>query len=244
MIHSAARITSFALRFGIWVSLSCLAACSPPSEPVSNPVSEAANPLPEQTPATTYESTSARVSDAEQLLFGPPAGWQAAVNISTPHFRRAVFVPTNSPASADTSELIVIEGFPTAGITATQSDPLEYLQALGEHERAICKDFADQNTFAGEERGFATNVRLFVCGNRAGKAVNRLSLLKAIRGTDMFYLVARQYQTPDAIFATEQNAQSASAQMIARWSLDMRSIGMCSTNRTGIGACGEPKSGE
>ncbi len=106
-------------------------------------------------------------------------------------------------------------------------DPIEFLTAVGRDQTAGCGQSSDLNIHSGEENNYATSVRLFSCRNDVAPNLDQVTLIKAIRGNDNFYVIALTRRTASG----ESARPPVSDAEMAVWAAYMRTVTVCDPTR-------------
>ena len=158
--------------------------------------------------------------ESEYLVAAPPEGWLTTAHTDSVGIRFTEFAPTD-PRDTQDGETLRFESLTGDPLP----DPIEFLATMGDDVGAGCEDFNHYNTFSGLENNYATSVRLFVCDRDPATDRGEMTLIKAIRGNDYFYVITR---TRQIIAPDEGNTASPVPEgEMAAWSLYMRGIKVC-----------------
>ena len=185
--------------------------------------------------ATVSEASSAARPGGELLIAQPPAGWQQIGATSLANIKRAEFIP-NEEEAANWTRRITFESLAEKPLP----DPIEFAQLLNEDRDRACNVFESYVTFSGEENGYPTAVNLLVCHEDKATERSEVSMIKTIQGNDFFYVVTRARRGPpieaeapaaDRAPAAE-NRDAIEEAVIGAWSLYLKSVGVCDTERT------------
>jgi hypothetical protein len=168
------------------------------------------------------------VPAGERIVARPPADWALRVQSVNPSLRVVEFRPEHPAPEAD--EHLLFEAFSAEPMP----EPLEALAHVAATARETCPDLQHFNTFAGDENNYATAVALMVCREDPSAQGARVSMVKAIRGNDYFYVVRRSRLVP-ALAApmaedTEPLRQELS-EVVGGLSLYLRSVTLCDDHR-------------
>lgn len=163
-------------------------------------------------------------AEGEQLLAVAPPGWKEAFASNAPGLRMAEYIPEDESVERWTQK-ITFES--SAGVPLP--DPIEFVNAISKDQEGTCEGFESFSTFSGLENGYPTSVHLLVCHHSTIIEQSQVTLLKAIQGNDRFYVITRALRGPPM----EADSQVISADDIAAWSLYLRAIGLCDTERAG-----------
>jgi hypothetical protein len=168
-------------------------------------------------------------SEGELLLASAPAGWVETAAMATPALRMAEYGPGNGGDGVDGEiERVTFESQSASPLP----DPIEFVIGISSDLSRRCDGYEHFNIFSGEENGYATSVRLMLCGELKDSPHGQALMTKAIRGTEQFYIVTRRrlVTLPAAVDGL------LSTQAMAEWSAFFRSIGLCDT-RSGQHPC-------
>ena len=91
------------------------------------------------------------------------------------------------------------------------------------------------NILSAEENGYPTSVRFMVCPANSVTNTGQVTLIKAIRGNDRFYVVTRAKRVPVAVEG--EQVKPISDEEMAIWSTYMRAIRVCDPQRGTIHPC-------
>lgn len=171
-------------------------------------------------PSATEGTDSAVRPEAEYLVAAAPEGWREMAHTNSGGIRITEFAPSN-PRDAEDGETLRFESLTGDPLP----DPIEFLTTMGDDVGAGCEGFNHYNTFSGLENNYPTSVRLFVCDRDPATDRGEMTLIKAIRGNDYFYVITRTRQ----ITAPDEggNASPVPEGEMAAWSLYMRGIKVC-----------------
>ena len=168
-------------------------------------------------PATAAKPALPPPTDETLLLQIPPA-WLEVTAQTSDAFRLAEYVPAGQSREEWLDKLFV-----ESNTLKPLPDPLAFLEVMGEELKTECEGSSDANIHSGIENGYETSVRLLICNKNLESARGEVTLIKAIRGTDNFYVISRARRSEPL-----QNEQSPlSSDEMAAWSLYMRSIKLC-----------------
>ncbi|MEE4361654.1 MAG: hypothetical protein V2I63_09040 [Pseudomonadales bacterium] len=170
----------------------------------------------------------------EQLNLPTGEDWQQVSTLATPSLRRAVFA---IPVSEEIVDTLSLEWFATT--LATDLDPIEVAALLADGLREGCEDGSDQPVFSGYENGYPTTVRLMTCPRTRGRETGELMMVKVVQGRAGHWTVVRSRQLP--AFTGDARAP-VEEEVVARWSLAMRSIQLCDTEAPDAHPCPEAPS--
>jgi len=151
------------------------------------------------------------------LLQTPPAWLQVAAEKSDA-FRLAEFVPAGQDRTQWFDKLFI-----ESNNLLPLPDPIVFLEAMGKELKTECEGTSDTNIYSGVENGYETSVRLLVCNKNLNSARGEVTLIKAIRGNDNFYVISRARRSEPLQI---EEAPIADREM-GEWSLYMRSIKLC-----------------
>jgi len=158
----------------------------------------------------------------EQLLAQPPDGWKQGYVTKTPVLRLAEFIPEGDTA-ADWQEKVTFESLRGDPLP----DPIDFVAGIGDDQSTACERFEHVNIQSGLENNYPTSVRLLTCMRNKLTDKGEVSLVKAIQGNDHFYVITRTKRVPPI----GEGDQPISDEEMAEWSLFMRAITVCDTNR-------------
>lgn len=161
--------------------------------------------------------------EGEQLLAQPPAGWVQTSGTNTSILRAAQFVPDGDDAASWT-RMIKFEAMTENPLP----DPIDFVAFITEGQDTQCGTFESYPTFAGLENGYETAVNLLICHQDRKTKRSEVTMMKTIRGNEHFYVVTRAKRGPPI---TREDTPAVEEQVVAAWSLYMKSIGVCDTDR-------------
>ncbi len=154
----------------------------------------------------------------ETLLLQTPPAWLQVTAQQTDTFRLAEFIPAGQDEVQWFDKIFVesnnLEPLP---------DPIVFLEAMGKEQKTECEGTNDTNVYSGIENGYQTSVRLLVCNKNLVSARGEVTLIKAIRGNDNFYVISRARRSE----SLQTETSPLSDQEMGEWSLYMRSIKLC-----------------
>ena len=176
----------------------------------------------DHTASSTEYTTTVRQS-SEQLLAKPPTDWKLVYQLNNISTRLSEFVPAEE-TEIEWSTKLSFESFKKL----VDSDPIEILLAEVTRDRKNCNFVQHFNLFSGLENNFPSSVRLFLCGEN--KTINKgeIKMIKAIAGSDYFYLIkllkrVEPFDIDQPKFAREE---------VATWSSYIRGISLCDPSKT------------
>ncbi len=172
------------------------------------------------TEAPSAPEQSAPRPTGEHLIAVPPEGWLRTSQTDTVGLRMTEFVPAD-PRDAQGHETLSFESLTGDPLP----DPIEFLTTMGDGASDSCEGFNHYNTFSGLENNYPTSVRLFVCDRNLETDQGEVTLIKAIQGSDYFYVITRTRQIVQ--LDPEHTAPPIPDEEMAAWSLYMRGISVC-----------------
>ncbi len=172
--------------------------------------------------AQAQARTGAEPASPELLMARPPEGWKVWSATQDPGLRVAQYVPADTDAD-NWEQMLRLESM--AGDPLP--DPIEFLTALGRDQAAGCGQSSDLNIHSGQENNYATSVRLFSCRNDAAPDLDQVTLIKAIRGNENFYVIALTRRTTSG----ESTRPPVSDAEMAVWAAYMRTVTVCDPTR-------------
>jgi hypothetical protein len=176
-------------------------------------------------------SVSTAEPDAgERLLGDAPAGWKRVQSSVDPGIRIVEYIPEDQDPDTWT-EKITFESFSGAPLP----DPIEFLKGMSTDQAGACPEHETFPTFSGLENGYPTSVQLMICNRSRLIDQSQVTMIKAIRGNDYFYVIARARRGEPL----EKDAPALSEEEAAGWSLFLRSIRLCDSTDEGH-ACPAP----
>lgn len=169
------------------------------------------------------DSTSAPApEEGERLLGDAPAGWKRIQSSVDPGIRIVEYIPENQDPD-NWTEKITFESFSGAPLP----DPIEFLKGMSDDQAGACPAHETYPTFSGLENGYPTSVQLMICNHSRMIDQSQVTMIKAIRGNDYFYVVARARRGEPL----DEDAPAMSEEEAAGWSLFLRSIRLCDSTR-------------
>lgn len=182
--------------------------------------SDSSNDAPNAETATDSSAASSSAPKAleETLLLQTPPAWLQVTAQQSDAFRLAEFIPAGQDKQQWFDKLFVesnnLEPLP---------DPIVFLEAMGKEQKTECEGTNDANISSGIENGYPTSVRLLVCNKNLNSARGEVTLIKAIRGNDNFYVISRARRSEPL----NNDAAPLTDKEMGEWSLYMRSIKLC-----------------
>ena len=158
----------------------------------------------------------------EQLLAQPPQGWVQTSAASTRALNAAQFLPEGEDQTSWT-RMIRFEAIAEDPLP----DAIEFVDLITAGQDRQCGTFESQPIFAGLENGYETAVTLLVCHKDRDTERSEVTMMKTIRGNDRFYVITRAQRGA----AIEESESPVEEQVVAAWSLYMKSISLCDTER-------------
>ena len=196
---------AFALPFLLAVLVSC-------SEPP---------PSTDTTQSSKAETeTEEPAKKGETLLLEPPPAWVRVSQEVDDKFRLAEFIPV-SQETDEWQDKIFIE----SNSLLPLPDPILFLEAMGREIKTECDGTSDANVYSGVENGYETSVRLLICNKNRNSARGEVTLIKAIRGNDNFYVISRARRSE----VLQTDSSPLPDKEMGEWSLYMRSVKLCDT---------------
>ncbi|NIP16413.1 MAG: hypothetical protein GWM88_17360 [Pseudomonadales bacterium] len=161
-------------------------------------------------------------SSQEQLIAQPPEGWEVWSAAQDPGLRVAQYVPPDTDAE-NWEQMLRMESMSGDPLP----DPIEFLTALGRDQAEGCGQSSDLNIHSGAENNYSTSVRLFSCRNDAPPNLDQVTLIKAIRANDNFYVIALTRRATSG----ESTQPPVSDAEMAVWAAYMRTVTVCDPTR-------------
>jgi hypothetical protein len=155
----------------------------------------------------------------ETLLAAPPEGWQQAFASEAPGIRIAEFIPADEQNDTWTHKI----SFESSGGTPPLPDPIEFVNGISADQRGTCEGFESFPTFSGTENGYPTSVHLLVCHRSKINDQSQVTMIKAIRGNERFYVITRALRGPPLA----EGEKPVAEEEIAGWSVYLRAITLC-----------------
>ena len=197
------------------------------SDPASAPRPAAEAPQPVKTPETTSAGSSPSADfstpePGERLLAAPPEGWKEAFASRAAKLRMAEYIPADESNDSWTRKITF-----ESSSAKPLPDPLDFVSGISQDQEGTCEGFESFSTFSGLENGYPTTVHLLVCRHIQLIEKSQVTMLKAIQGAEQFYVITRAQRGPPL----EEGAEAISAEVIAAWSLYLRAITVCDSER-------------
>jgi len=182
---------------------------------------------------TSTANSPAEKPVAETLLLEVPPAWLEVTSQGSDTFKLAEFVPAGQDKESWSDKLFV-----ESNALQPLPDPIVFLEAMGSELKTECEGSSDANVHSGKENGYEISVRLLICNKNLNSARGEVSLIKAIRGNNNFYVISRWRRSEPL----QTDSSPLSDKEMGEWSLYMRSIKLCdATSETH--PCGAPNAG-
>jgi hypothetical protein len=198
-----------------------LLACTEPTTVTNDPVQET-EPTATAAENILGEEVSSDPVHGEQLLARAPDGWQQGFATNTAALRMVEFIPGDA-SRGDWAEKVTFESLRGDPLP----DPIDFVTGIGSDQSGTCERFEQFNIQSGFENNYPTSVRLLTCSRNKLTDKGQVTLIKAIRGNDHFYVITRAKRIPPVA----EGAESISEQEMANWSAYMRAITVCDSAR-------------
>jgi len=166
----------------------------------------------------TADTTSAAIANEETLLLQTPPAWLQVTSQQSEVFRLAEFIPAGQDKKQWFDKLLI-----ESNNLQPLPNPIVFLEAIGRELKTECEGTNDINVHSGIENGYETSVRLMICNKNLNSARGEVTLIKAIRGNDNFYVISRARRSEPL----QTDASPLSDREMGEWSLYMRSIKLC-----------------
>lgn len=167
------------------LSVTTLNAKETKSSPVMN------TPPDVELPITTLNAKEKKSSPAmntppyvELLIAQPPKDWKRVFEANLGDTRVTDYVPKGESKDHWTEKLS-FESY--TGLL--KSDPLLVINSQIAYDKKHCNFVKDYTLFAGEENKYDTATKLITCGKKRSNGKGQLSLFKAIKGDQYFYVI-------------------------------------------------------
>jgi hypothetical protein len=154
----------------------------------------------------------------ETLLLEVPPAWLEVTSQGSDTFKLAEFVPAGQSKESWSDKLFV-----ESNSLQPLPDPIVFLEAMGGELKTECEGSSDANVHTGKENGYEISVRLLICNKNLNSARGEVSIIKAIRGNDNFYVISRARRSDPL----QTGSSPLSKTEMGEWSLYMRSIKLC-----------------
>ena len=135
------------------------------------------------------------------------------------------------PGESDWVEKVSFESFSAQELP----DPIKFVTGIAADQAEACENFEHFNILSAEENGYPTSVRFMVCPANSVTNTGQVTLIKAIRGNDRFYVVTRAKRVPVAVEG--EQVKPISDEEMAIWSTYMRAIRVCDPQRGAVHPC-------
>jgi hypothetical protein len=162
-------------------------------------------------------------AEGELLIAAPPAGWTEISALNQGNLRIAEYVDSEQ-VTPDRIDSVRFESQASSPLP----DPIDFLLGMKEDLREQCRGIRDFPIFSGFENGYPTSVRLLLCRQKGDPPRGEVRMIKAIQGTEQFYIVSRSRST--APFAPEEEPMSV--EDMALWSRWIGGVSLCDTRGT------------
>jgi len=159
----------------------------------------------------------------ERLLASPPKGWKLIYQLNNNSIRLTDYIPSDESIGEWETKLSFEAHAQLAG-----SDPISILMGEVKSKNEICSHLEHSNLFSGYENNYPTSVRLIQCGENEKSKKGEINLIKAIAGTDYFYIVRFQKIVP----SFERGEADFTGSEVATWSNYMKQISLCDIRGT------------
>ena len=120
----------------------------------------------------------------ELLIAQPPKDWKRVFQANLGDTRVADYVPKGESKDEWTAKLS-FESYKSL----LNSDPLLVIKSQIDDDKKHCDFVKDFSLFAGQENKYDTAMKLITCGKRKSTGKGRVSLFKAIKGEQYFYVI-------------------------------------------------------
>ena len=170
--------------------------------------------------AATAEKTVTEPASTEQLMAGPPQGWELSYQMNRGSTRITDFVPPGESGIDWITKLTFESNKDLVG-----SDPSKIIQADVSDAQKNCDFVQEFNVFSGKENKYPTATRLILCGNKKQLQKGEVSMLKAIGGKDYFYIISLVKYVPPF----KKGKSGFDHKEVAAWSRYLRTIRLCDT---------------
>lgn len=120
----------------------------------------------------------------ERLLVQPPNDWHNVYQVNVGDTRVADFVPAGESRDQWTAKLS-FESY----TKLLDSDPLTVIDNEISYEKKHCSFVRDFNLFSGMENNYEASTHLIICGKSTPSGKGEVTLFKAIKGTEYFYVI-------------------------------------------------------
>lgn len=152
--------------------------------------------------------------------------------------RKVEYLPANDdPASW--REKLLFESFTLTPLP----EPVSFLSGLLGEQAGPCGDHRLTTLFDGVENGFDTTVMLLECPYHELTKDGRITMVKAIRGNDAFYVIVRERATTPATATPESDPGTVPADFhpgtVIDWSQWFRRIRLCDDAEPAAHPCPE-----
>lgn len=169
------------------------------------------------------ETEPAEPTSGELLIATVPSGWKLDFSTKTPGLKIAEYSPDDGAEKWTTK--IKFESLSGDYLP----EPADFFSSFSKDQEEVCPDLENHSTFSGQENGYDTAVHLFICPRNKLSNISLVSLIKVIKGNEYFYVINRSQRAA----ALPQGERPLSEEEIAGWSLYIRSISVCDTEKPG-----------
>lgn len=127
----------------------------------------------------------------EQLIAQPPKGWIKVWHVNVGDTRVTDFVPKGETRKHWKAKLS-FESY----TKLLPSDPLIVINEQVKYDKMHCSFVKDYNLFSGLENNYQTSMKLIMCGKLKKTGKGQVTLFKAIKGKQYFYVVRMVRRLP------------------------------------------------
>lgn len=120
----------------------------------------------------------------ELLIAQPPKDWKQVFQANLGDIRVIDYVPKGESKDDWTAKLS-FESYKSL----LKSDPLLVIKSQIDYDKKHCDFVKDFSLFAGEENKYDTAMKLITCGKKKSTGKGQVSLFKAIKGDQYFYVI-------------------------------------------------------
>ncbi len=157
----------------------------------------------------------------ELLIATVPAGWKLDFATKTPGLKMAEYSPDDG--AEQWTKKIKIESLGGGDLP----EPADFFASFTKDQEELCPDLENYATFTGQENGYDTSVHLIICPVNKLSNISLVSLIKVVKGNEYFYVITRSQRAA----ALAEGEAPLSEEEIAGWSLYVRSISICDTEK-------------
>ena len=161
----------------------------------------------------------------ETLLADAPPGWVRIYSTDAANLKLVEYVAPDSPAD-DWTDKLTFESLAGPSLP----DPAAFLNSMAADQKLNCDHSRVKETFSGTENGYPSYVRYFECDRNKLLDRGQVTMIKVIQGNEQLYTISRARRVA-AFDMTADETAGVTAEDIRDWTLHLRAISVCDTNR-------------